>query len=231
MSKRNVLTIILDSVFVVAFNILFFVNTGTSHTTSIWICYGFLHFAYLMVLLTPLIESKGKTSYVSKLTTYSISLLYFLLTLFFAFFIFFYNNMENQNQIRTNLVISILTILTAIYFVLLISNILVNDSIANKQARHDIENDFIKMISAKAKYIESITNDVALKNKINNLYYTIHSSPIKTSPDVALYESKILELLEDLEGFVASDSVAASEKIVAIEQMLNKRNFMLKARG
>ena len=231
MNKRNILTIILDSVFVAAFNILFFVNNGTSHPTSIWICYVFLHFAYLMVLLTPLIESKGKTSYVSKLTTYSISLLYFLLTLFFAVFVFFYNNMENQNQIRTNLVISIQTILTAIYLVVLLSNVLVNDSIANKQARHDIENDFIKTISAKTKYIESITNDVALKNKINNLYYTIHASPIKTTADVAVYENKILELLEELEGFVATDKVAASEKIVAIEQMLNKRNFMLKGKA
>ena len=220
MNKRNILTIILDSVFVVAFNILFFVNNGTAHPTSIWICYVFLHFAYLMVLLTPLIESKGKTSYVSKLTTYSISLLYFLLTLFFAVFVFFYNNMKNQNQIRTNL-----------YFVVLLSNVLVNDSIANKQVRHDIENDFIKTISAKTKYIESITNDLVLKNKINNLYYTIHSSPIKTSSDVAVYENKISELLDDLENLVASDKVAASEKIVAIEQLLNKRNFMLKARG
>ena len=230
MNKRNILTIILDSVFVAAFNILFFVNNGTSHPTSIWICYVFLHFAYLMVLLTPLIESKGKTSYVSKLTTYSISLLYFLLTLFFAVFVFFYNNMENQNQIRTNLVISILTILTAIYLVVLLSNVLVNDSIANKQVRHDIENDFIKTISAKTKYIESITNDVALKNKINNLYYTIHSSPIRASADVAVYEGKISELLEDLENLVATDTVVASENILAIEQLLNKRNFMLKAR-
>ena len=185
-----------------------------------------------MVLLTPLIESKGKTSYVSKLTTYSISLLYFLLTLFFAVFVFFYNNMENQNQIRTNIVISILTILTAIYLVVLLSNVLVNDSIANKQVRHDIENDFIKTISAKTKYIESITNDVALKNKINNLYYTIHSSPIQTSTEVAIYEEKIMNLLNLLEESTAhSDVLKSREQILEIEQLINKRNFMLKTRG
>ena len=62
------------------------------------------------------------------------------------------------------------------------------------------------------------------------MYYTIHSSPIRASADVAVYEGKISELLEDLENLVATDTVVASENILAIEQLLNKRNFMLKAR-
>lgn len=96
--------------------------------------------------------------------------------------------------------------------------------------RHDLENDFIKTISSKAKFIESITADPKLKNRINNLYYSIHSSPTRTSSEVVVYETKITELLEDLETVVGRDSIAATEKIVEIEYMLNKRNFMIKAR-
>ena len=224
MTKKNVLTIILDSVFVVAFNILFFVNGGTQHISSVWACYGFLHFAYLMVLITPLIDAKGKTAYLSKLTTYTISLIYFFIELIFSIAVF----TSEINKIK--LIISVQTIITAIYIILLMSNLLTNDSIARKQERHDLENDFIKTISSKAKFIESITADPKLKNRINNLYYSIHSSPTRTSSEVVVYETKITELLEDLETVVGRDSVAAIKKIVEIEYMLNKRNFMIKAR-
>ena len=226
MSKRNILTIILDSIFVVAFNILFFVNDGTSHVASVWTCYVFLHFSYLMILLTPTIEAKGKTAILSKFTTYSISFAYFLIELVFSNEVFF----SEFNHPKT--VISIQTILTAIYLVVLLLNVLANDSIANKKTSHDIKNDFIKTISAKTKYIESITNDVTLKNKINNLYYTIHSSPIQTSTEVAIYEEKIMNLLNLLEESTAhSDVLKSREQILEIEQLINKRNFMLKTSG
>ena len=88
MSKKNILTIILDSVFVIAFNLLFFLNGGTQHVAAIWTAYGFLHFAYLMVLITPLIASKGSNAVLSKTTTYTISLLFFIVELFFAIIIF-----------------------------------------------------------------------------------------------------------------------------------------------
>ena len=224
MTKKNVLTIILDSVFVVAFNILFFVTGGTQHISSVWTCYGFLHFAYLMVLITPVIDAKGKTAYLSKLTTYTISLIYFFIELIFSIAVF----TSEINKIK--LIISVQTIITAIYIILLMSNLLTNDSIARKQERHDLENDFIKTISSKAKFIESITADPKLKNRINNLYYSIHSSPTRTSSEVVVYETKITELLEDLETVVGRDSVAAIKKIVEIEYMLNKRNFMIKER-
>lgn len=224
MTKKNILTIILDSVFVVAFNVLFFVNNGIRHVSSTWICYAFLHLAYLMVLLTPIIEAKGKTAYLSKLTTYLISFLYFLIELFFAIIVF------TKDIDKTKLIISLQTIITAIYLILLISNLLANDSIAKKQERHDIENDFIKTISSRVKYIENIATDSNLKNKINNLYYSMHSSPIRTSTKVAAYETKIYELLDNLESLVDNDKFAALEKVREIEQMLTKRNFMLRAR-
>ena len=60
-------------------------------------------------------------------------------------------------------------------------------------------------MSSKAKYIESIAQP-SLKNKINNLYCTIHSSPIKTSADVSVYEENIESLLNELEEFVSHNN-------------------------
>ena len=131
---------------------------------------------------------------------------------------------------KIKIIISVQTIVTALYLIVLITNLLANDSTAKKQEKHDIENDFIKTISSKVKYIETITSDSNLKNKINNLYYSIHSSPSKSSVDVTIYESKITDLLDELETVVVSDKVRAFEKITEIEQILNKRNFILKSK-
>lgn len=225
MTKKNILTIILDSIFIVAFNILFFVNAGTYHNTAVWTCYVFLHFSYLMFLITPLIETKGKTTYLSRLSTYSISFSYFFLELVFAVIVF-----ALDEVFGTKFVVSIQTTFTAIYLTLLVSNLLTNDASEKKQVRHDIENDFVKTISAKAKYIESITQNAKLKNRINNLYYTIHSSPIKSSAEVAVYENKISDLLHDLENAVTQTNEEKTNELIGeIERLVAKRNFILKS--
>ncbi len=222
MTKKNILTIILNSIFVVAFNVFFFVYGGTSHTTSIWICYGFLHFSYLMVLLTSAIETK---EYISKLTTYSISLTYFLIELILAIVAFYYGA-----SLKIKIVISVQTILTALYLIILVSNLLANDATASKQARHNIENDFIKTISAKAKYIESITEKPKIKSAISNLYYAIHSSPIKSLSEASVYEEKITNLLDELEESINQNEEKANELILEIDRLINKRNFTLKSK-
>ncbi len=224
MTKKNILTTILDSIFTVVFNILFFVNADTHHNAAVWTCYGFLHFSYLMILITPLIETKEKKAYLSRLTTYSISFSYFLLELVFAVIVF-----VNVNAFSTKFVVTIQTTFTAIYLVLLISNLLANDATSKKQERHGIENAFVKTISAKSKCIESITQNTKLKNRISNLYYTIHSSPIKSSAEVSVYENKISSLFDDLEKVVGqTNDEKANELVEEIERIITKRNFILK---
>lgn len=223
MTKKNILTILLDSIFIIAFNIVFFINLKENQLASVWICYGFLHFAYLMVLLTPIIESK---EYLSKLSTYAISMVYFTIEMIFMLLVLFI-----VNSCSATAILSVQVVFSAIYLVLLISNLLTNDAIANKQARHEIENNFIKNSSAKLKYIESIITNEKLKNKVNNLYYTIHTSPVKTCNEVSVYEEKIDTLLCDLEKIASeNDEIKISEQIIEIEKLINKRNFILKSK-
>ena len=230
MKKRTILTIILDSVFVVAFNALFFLHGGAHSAASAWVCYGFLHFAYLMVLVTPLIESGGKTASLSRLTTYSISLSYFAINFVFALFIFFYGNSDGA-IIDITPVVSIEIIVTTLYVIILATNLLTNDTIAKKQAVHDACNAFIKTISAKAKYIETLAVEQTLKNRLNDLYTTAHASPIRSSSEVTVYEEKIITLLDELEKNVEqANSEKSAELIGEIGRLLNKRNVMIKVK-
>jgi hypothetical protein len=199
-------------------------NTGFEHSTGTWICYGFLHFSYLMMIFTPFIESK---EYISKTTSYTISSLYFVCEIVFAFIYLIFNRIAG-----TKFVISVQVILTAIYFIVLFTNLITNETTKNKENQHNIENDFIKIISAKAKYIESIMSSPKEKNRMNNLYYTIHSSPIKSCSDVTIYEEKLVDSLDALENAAEQNNeTMISEKITEVERLINKRNFILKAKN
>ena len=224
MTKKNILTIILDSVFVVAFNMLFFINGGLVHTATVWTIYGFLHFAFFMVLVTPLISAKGTTAVQSKTVIYAISLLYFFVELIFAIiFIFFV-------ILGFRLTLSLEIIVTALYLVVLTVNLLADDSTEKKQNAHDKGNAFIKNISQKIKYIESTVSDKNAKTKLESLYYLAHTSPSKSSESVKMYDNEILENLKTLEE--ASEKGNVSDILSTaceIEKILNRRNFELKA--
>lgn len=231
MTKRTVLTIILDSIFIIGFNALFFLYGGVHSVSTIWICYGFLHFAYLMILITPLIESKGKTASLSRLTTYSISFLYFIATFAFALFVFFYRDSVGKIKLNIMSVVSVEIIIAMLYIVILVVNILMNDTIAQKQAKHDAEKSFIKTISAKTKYVESLATEQILKNRIEDLYVTARTSPIHSSSEVAIYEEKTMDLLDELEKNIEQNETEKSSALITeISRLLNKRNLIAKSR-
>jgi len=64
MVKKTVLWIILDLIFLAIFNAMFFILGGREHNVSVWLSYAFIHFAYLMLILTPILIRKGKSAVV-----------------------------------------------------------------------------------------------------------------------------------------------------------------------
>ena len=77
----------------------------------------------------------------------------------------------------------------------------------------DFEYDELKLGGAASFWKRNVKSGITLcekcneklKNKVNNLYYTIHTSPIKTCNEVSVYEEKIDTLLCDLEK-IASEN-------------------------
>ncbi|WP_308602191.1 hypothetical protein [uncultured Fibrobacter sp.] len=229
--KRNVLQIILYAVFVLAFNTAFFMISGTNHTSSVWLCYVLLHLAYVVFVLTPIFEAKGKTAYISNLTTYSISLAFLGLE-FILLILVLIIEAKNWDAINgANTVIVLLQVFfTSVFIIALAVNLFANDSIAKKQAIHDAENSFIKGFAAKLKYIESIVGDSKLKNKVNDLYSIAHSSPVKSSEIVQAQETAMNVDIDELEKSVDNQNFESSVALIEkITRELNKRNIILKA--
>lgn len=52
--KSNILKLVIGLIFLIVFNVLFFLLGGTERSDTEWVCYGFIHAAYLCLLVTPL---------------------------------------------------------------------------------------------------------------------------------------------------------------------------------
>lgn len=77
MKKRTVLILLLDLIFLIVFNVIFFLWKGTDHPAAVWIAYGVIHFAYLLLLLTPLMN-RSLPSNVAKILLNYASLIHFI---------------------------------------------------------------------------------------------------------------------------------------------------------
>jgi len=82
MKKANSFLTILELIFLVIFNVLFFVLGGFIHNAIVWTSYVLIHFSYIMLLLIPRLIHKGKSSSVFGFSLYIISVIYFLVEFF-----------------------------------------------------------------------------------------------------------------------------------------------------
>lgn len=69
--------IFLILVFLVAFNAMFFLLCDNKNM-GVWISYGFVHFAFLLLLIMPLLGTKGKGTFILNAAVYTQAIYYFI---------------------------------------------------------------------------------------------------------------------------------------------------------
>lgn len=223
MKKTTVLWIILDLIFIIIFNAIFFVLGGTEHNVSVWISYGFIHFAYFMLLLTPALISKGKSAVVFGFSLFSISAVYFF-TEFVTGIIFIAVSPESYIA-----ALSVQLCIAGLYGIMLVANMLANEHTAEVEEKRQNQIDYVKKASAELKgLLESIT-DKDMKKKVERVYDTLYSSPVKSHPNLAQTESQILLSIGDLANAVSSGN---KDMIISLADSLliavDERNSQLK---
>lgn len=223
MNKKSVLWILLDLVFLIVFNIVFFVMGGAQHPASVWISYGFIHFAYIMLVVTPFLIRKSSSAAVFGFSLYSISSAYFIAA-FIVGVIFIAVHPENY---KWSLIVQV--VIAGFYAIMLISNMIANEHTADSIERHEMEVQYVKESSAMLKGIMEMASDKALKKKIENAYDLFHSSQVKSSGAVRDYEVTVMDLIEVLEQNVARNDVAAANTTLdKIMKNANERNRRLR---
>ncbi|MDR3295448.1 MAG: hypothetical protein LBT26_06435 [Clostridiales Family XIII bacterium] len=223
MKKAYVLWIILDLIFLVIFNAVFFVASGVGHEASVWISYGFIHFAYLMLLITPGLIRKGTSAAVFGFSLYSVSSIYFLLE-FIIGVIFI---LISPDGYKAALLIQLCV--AGIYCITLISQMIANEHTADSEEKRQYQIEYVKKASAELKSLMDSMNDEETKNKVEKIYDALYASPVKSHPGLAQAESQILVGIASLRGYVSAGEKAqivssADSLLIAV----NERNRQLK---
>ena len=218
--KKTVLWILLDLIFLIVFNTVFFVAGGTEQPASVWISYGFIHFSYIMVILTPFLIRKSSSAAVFGFSLYSISSAYFMIE-FVVGLIFVLLRLESY---KPALIVQI--IIAGLYAIMLISNLLANESTADSIEKHEAEVDYIKTTSAKVKGLMDRMSDKKANKQIEKLYDMLHASPAKSSPAVKDIEIEIADRVEGLEVKVrkdlAEDVIKICDEIISLAEERNR---------
>ena len=223
MNKTQTLQKLLSLIFLFVFNVVFFVVGGTEHPASVWISYAFIHFSYVMLLITPRLIRHSSNTAVLGFPLYSISLTYFIVA-FIVGLIFIFAHSESYKAALVSQVI-----ITGIYAVMLISHMLANEKTADNIERHEIELQYIRDASSKLKGIMDYVKDKQLNKKIERLYDLLHSSPAKSNNTVRNYELTVLDLIDELAGNIDKNDISAAETTInKIEKTANERNRQLK---
>lgn len=219
MNKKNHLWIILDLIFLVIFNVVFLVISGTVHPVSAWISYGFIHLSYITLLITPKLLRKSSSSSVLGFSLYSISSIYFLVE-FIIGVIFIFAKSESY---KVSLVVQIITF--GIYAVMLISHMIANEYTDDNIVRHELELQYVKNCSAQLKGIMNQVEDKNTKRKIEKAYDTLHGSPVRSNTAAKDYELAVMDLIEALEQNIErKDLIAASTTLDKILKNVDERN-------
>lgn len=221
--KKSVLWILLDLVFLVVFNTIFFVAGGTDHNASVWISYGFIHLSYLLLIITPFLIRRSSSAAVFGFSLYSISSAYFLIE-FVVGVIFCLINMESY---KPALIVQV--IIAGLYAIILISHLIANESTADSVERHEIELKYVKDCSARILPLAEKVSDKKTRKKVEAVYDMIHGSPVKSNNSVRQIELDVIDQIDLLEAAVDSaDNDKIADVCKKITRLADERNRQLK---
>ena len=220
--KKKVLWAILDLIFLILFNIIFFVTLGTEHSFVVWFSYGFIHFAYLLLLLSTFMIKPGKESYVFGLSIFTVTGLYFIIELILGSIIIMSNPSSYKGPILAQV------ILCGIFLLFLVGTLIANEHTAESLEKHVVESFYIKNEANNIRGLINMTDNKDIKDKLEHIYDLMYSSPMKSSISVKQNESAISKLIDDLRQRINSGDNDVNSIINQIEQNIIERNNKLK---
>ena len=131
MKRIIILWTLLNSLFLIVFNLLFFLlGNVESFTTSVWISYGFIHFAYFVLLFTPLLVRKSEVDTDYRRPLYLITGTYFLI----EFIVGITFILIAPEKVKLTLIVQV--ILAAVFLGFLLTHLIANEYTANSHVKN-----------------------------------------------------------------------------------------------
>ena len=223
MDKTSLPKIILRLIFPIIFNAIFFVVGGIEHHVSVWISYGFVHWAYALLLLTPSLVHRGKSAAVFGFALYTLSYIYFFAELFVGVVFI----LIATDGFRVAFWVQL--IMAGIHGVMLVAHIIANEKTADAEERRQVQIDFIKDATIQLKLVLDRIQDKSALRKAERAYDALRSSAVKSCPELTQMENRILVLIDTI-GQAAS--AGNNDTIIRLADSLlnavNERNMRLR---
>ena len=223
MKKRNVLSLVLRLIFPLIFNAIFFVTGGVEHNTSVWISYGFVHWAYAMLLLSPSLVREGKSAAVFGFALYSITYFYFFAELIVGVLFM----LIAPDGFKTAFWIQLL--MAGAHGVMLVTHMIANEKTADAEQTRQPQIDYIKKASAQLKLILNQIQDRDAQRKVERAYDALYSSPVKSHPEFERMEKGILSTIDSMSHALASGNKNTVMSLAdSLLRAIDERNLRLR---
>ena len=217
--KANTLKLVIGLVFLILFNALFFLFGGTARTTTEWICYGFIHIAYLCLLATPLLCNAWKGETVLSASLY-LRALFFFFTELPVGILFLWINPESYKWPTI-----IQGVLLAVFLVLQLMSVLANDATQASLAKQRHESIYFRALAENVRDAMRQINDPTLRKQIAACYESLNSASVESFPEASDAEAELKVAVDDLCAAVeAGDQSQLGQLIQHVQTAMKHRN-------
>lgn len=221
--KTTLIRIVFTLVFLVVFNTLFFLLSGTDNPTSVWVSYAYIHVAYFTILFLPVLKTKGDASYYLSSVLYGQAITYFLLELI-AGMVFIIYRMESPVW---SLVVQ--TALWLIFVVLILGNAWANQATAQSLEKRKQDIDAYQSMRMSLKRLMAKTDKPELKRLIADCSDKLEASSSRQTQESEKIDIEIEQTIASLRQSITGDDVEESTSLARqLAGLIEERKTILK---
>lgn len=221
--KTTLIRIVFTLVFLVVFNTLFFLLSGTDNPTSVWVSYAYIHVAYFTILFLPVLKTKGDASYYLSSVLYGQAITYFILELI-AGVVFIVYRMESPVW---SLVVQ--TALWLIFVVLILGNAWANQATAQSLEKRKQDIDAYQSMRMSLKRLMAKTDKPELKRLIADCSDKLEASSSRQTQESEKIDIEIEQAIASLRQSITGDDVKESTSLARqLAGLIEERKTILK---
>ena len=220
--KKNIFKVLVGLIFLIAFNVLFFLLGGTERTTTEWISYGFIHFAYLCILLTPLFCKNKKGRTVLNASLYLRALIYFVIELITGITFIAVNP---ESIVWPSIVQGVFA---ATFLIMQLMSVTANEVTDESLERQSKEKIYIQELALNLREAMQGAQDTEVKKKLRGVYEVLNNASTGSCPEAEDIELQLAANVNALCMNAASFSPSQIDNsIITIKEILRKRNAII----
>ncbi len=189
--KENIFKVVIALIFLAIFNLVFFLLDGPANPVN-WVSYGFITFAYLMLLATPLFGGNAKGLTVLQATLWMNATGYFFLELAVGIVFF----VLGPQDMTWPLIVQ--AVILAIFIIMQLMSALANKSTDQSIRKQRAESQHIRQMSDKLRSRLAMVDDAELKKELTVFYQSLSSTSLETFDEAQDAELQLRNSIEML---------------------------------